>query len=182
MFGASTEFQTGRQAFLAKNYSKARERFQRVADAEPEHVFISGNFRESVWTYLGRAQYALREFGAARQCFEAAVAAGKDDPIARLYFGLTLVRENKAAGVRQMEVGLKALHSWIEQVNASTPSAAPWDPRQEIRRSIENNLARIASRTANVQELIANGEWIGERMEEEVEHVRRDESRRLDSE
>ena len=180
--GVATQFQAGRQAFLVKDYVRAAELFEKVAKAKADYVSVSANFRQTIWSYLGRAQYGLRDLRAARRSLERAMSANDGDGIARLYFGLTLLRENYLPGAQQTEAALKALHSWIEQANASSPGAALWDPQREIRREIEKTLADISNRAVNVDTLIASGEWIGERMEAEMDQVKRDESRRFNNE
>jgi hypothetical protein len=51
------QFQSGRQAFLAKNYEEALTSFQQVARADPNYIFESGLYRQGIWNYVGRAQY-----------------------------------------------------------------------------------------------------------------------------
>jgi hypothetical protein len=57
-----------------------------------------------------------------------------------------------------------------------------WDPQREIRVEIEKCLAKIANKGADWQEVIANGEWLGQRMEDEIDQVQRDEGRRFSEE
>ncbi|HEX4989269.1 MAG TPA: hypothetical protein VFW91_10865, partial [Candidatus Binatia bacterium] len=41
-FKVARQFQSGRQAFLAKNYEEALTSFQQVARADPNYIFESG--------------------------------------------------------------------------------------------------------------------------------------------
>ncbi|HVH91721.1 MAG TPA: hypothetical protein VM783_10080, partial [Candidatus Acidoferrum sp.] len=56
-FKVAGQFQSGRQAFLAKNYEEALTSFQQVARADPNYIFESGLYRQGIWNYVGRAQY-----------------------------------------------------------------------------------------------------------------------------
>jgi hypothetical protein len=54
-----------------------------------------------------------------------------------------------------------------------------WDPKREIRSEIQSDLAMISGKGLDWQKLIASGEWVGRRVEEEIDLARRDESRDL---
>jgi len=182
-FRIAGQFQSGRRAFLAKKYEDAFKYFQQVAQSNPDYVFVSRNFRESIWTFVGRAQYRLAQLAEARQSLERAVFSNQDDCLARLFLGLTLARGNDHSnGEREIESGLRGLYDWIEQANSADPFNARWDPQREIRVEIEKCLAKIANKEVDWQELIADGEWLAQRMENEIDHVRRDEGRRLSEE
>jgi len=179
----SSQFQAGRQAFLQREYASAMEHFGKVAQARPDYAFVAANFRQGIWTYLGRTEYRLNRLSEAHRSFERALVMDNQDSLAELYFGLTLARENDTArAVAHLEKALKDLSGWIDSANASNPSAALWDSQGEIRSAIAKSLQAVATHTCSVQELITIGEWIGERMEAEVQQVGRDESRRLNDE
>ena len=91
------EFAAGRQALLKNDANTAVAYFERVAAGDPKYVANTSVFRESVWTYLGRAQYNSGKFTDAKQAFEKALSYVNDDQLARLYLGLTLVRLPVAA-------------------------------------------------------------------------------------
>jgi hypothetical protein len=46
-----------------------------------------------------------------------------------------------------------------------------------MRATIDKDLQSIGSKDFNPENLIADGEWLGKRMEEEIDNVRRDERR-----
>jgi hypothetical protein len=176
-------FQSGRRAFLAKKYDEALKYFQVAAQSSPDYVFVSGNFREGIWTYIGRTQYYLAQLAEAQQSLERAIFSNQDDCLARLFLGLTFARGNDHSnGQREIESGLGGLYDWIEQANSTDPFNAYWDPQGEIRGEIERTLAQIADKKFDWQKLIESGEWVGQRMEEEIDLVRRDEGRRLNEE
>jgi tetratricopeptide (TPR) repeat protein len=110
-FRVAGKFQSGRRAFLAKKYEEAVKYFQRVAQSNPDYIFVSGNFRESIWTFIGRAQYYLSQFGDARQSLERAILLNPNDCLAKLFLGLTFARENDYSnGQREIESGLRGLY------------------------------------------------------------------------
>ena len=98
--------------------------------------------------------------------------------MARLYLGLARARSgDHANGARDIEAGLKGLYDWLEYYESSRPFEALWDPRREIRSAIEKDLTMISGSRIDWQRLMADSEWIGERMEYEIDQVRRQESR-----
>lgn len=177
-FDAGTQFSSGRQAFLAKKYEEALPYFQKVAESKPDYRYESYNFGQSVWSYLGRSQYLTGKYDEARQALERALAQRRDEPVARIFVGLALVRlNNDTRGVAEIEDGLKGLEGWIDYENGRMPQNPMWDPRREIRDEIKRSLAAIGSQNYDRQKLIENVEWIGWAMEEESEKVRRDQTR-----
>ena len=49
-----------------------------------------------------------------------------------------------------------------------------------MRKSIDNDLRKIDGKDFNPEELMANAEWLGKRMESEIDRVRQDERRQFD--
>jgi tetratricopeptide (TPR) repeat protein len=177
-FKVAGQFQSGRQAFLAKNYEEALTYFQRAARGNPNYIFESALYRQGIWSYIGRTQYNLGKLQDARQSLERALSIYEDDHMARLYLGLTRARSgDHANGARDIETGLKGLYDWLEYYESSRPFEAFWDPQREIRSAIEKDLAMISGKRIDWQRLMANSEWLGERMEYEIDQVRRQESR-----
>jgi tetratricopeptide (TPR) repeat protein len=175
-FQAAGQVQSGRRALLINEPERALSYFQQVAQNNPDYIFQAQQFREGIWTYVGRTQYAIGRLPEARQSLERALSVYKDDILARLYLGLTLIRsDDRARGLKELESGLRALHDWLDYMNARDPLRAYWDPLREIRKEIENDLAIISTKDVDWQKLIASGEWIGQRMEDEIDKVRRDE-------
>ena len=157
--------------------------FTTVAEQNPNYVNVIQNYRESIWTYLGRSLYETKRYPEARNALERALAINKDDSVAALYLGLTLMRMGDVAqGVKQTEAGMKGLYEWIEYMNRTRPFEAFWDPTYQIRKQIDQDLAGIASRDINPDQLIADAEWVGKMFEEELDKVREDERRRFQRE
>ena len=175
-FQAAGQVQSGRRALLINQPENALPYFQQVAQNHPDYIYNQQMFREGIWTYVGRTEYAIGRLSEARQSLERALSVYKDDILARIYLGLTLLRTgNDSRGLRELESGLKTLHDWLDYMNARDPLRAYWDPSRDIRKEIENDLAIISTKDIDRQRLIASGEWIGQRMEDEIDKVRRDE-------
>jgi tetratricopeptide (TPR) repeat protein len=177
-FKIGGQFQSGRQAFLAKNYEEALTYFQKVARSDPNYIFESVFYRQGVWNYIGRAQYHTGKFDEARWSLERALLVYRDDHLARLYLGLARARNgDNANGARDIQSGMKGLYDWLEYYESSRPFEAYWDPRREMRSAIEKDLAMLSANRIDEQRLMANAEWLGQRMEDEIDQVRRQESR-----
>jgi tetratricopeptide (TPR) repeat protein len=174
------QVQFGRQALLINNNEQALAYFQQAAQNNPDYIFQSGLYRETIWTYIGRSQYNLGRLNEARQSLEKALALYPDDNLARIYLGLTLLRSGEdARGLKELDSGLKGLYDWLEDINRAMAFTAFWDPRREIRSEIEKDLQMPPGKDVDRQQLIASAEWIGKRMEEEIDLVRRDEQQRF---
>ncbi len=179
--GVSGQFQSGRRALIAGDPETAVSYFSTVADQNPSYVNIIQNYRESIWTYLGRAQYENQRYAEARKSLERALSLDKDDQLARLYLGLTLMRTGDAArGTKEVEAGMKGLYDWIEYMNRTQPFQAFWDPMFQIRKQIDQSLGAIASKDLQSEQFIADAGWVGQKFEEELDKVRQDERRQFE--
>jgi tetratricopeptide (TPR) repeat protein len=177
-FKVAGQFQSGRQAFLAKNYEEALTFFQKVTQANPNYIFESGMYRQGIWNYVGRAQYHTGKLLEARQSLERALSVYQGDHLARLYLGLTRARSGDSAnGVSDIESGMKGLYDWLEYYESSKPFEAFWDPGREIRSTIEKELKLIAANKIDWPQLVPNTEWLGQKFEDEIDQVHRQESR-----
>ncbi|MGH7887382.1 MAG: tetratricopeptide repeat protein [Candidatus Binatia bacterium] len=178
------EFLSGRRALLMGNNEAALAYFQSTAQKDPTYTYGTA-YRQGVWSYLGRAEYATGRLPQARQSLDKALAANQQEDLARLYLGLTLARSgDQQRGLKEIEGGMKGIHDWIEWVTQTHRFSFGqfWDPRREIRQAIQTDLAMISSREFDWQKLIAEGEWLGKQMEEEIDRARADESRQLSRE
>jgi tetratricopeptide (TPR) repeat protein len=176
------EFQAGRQAFLRGNNEAALAYFQSAADKQPNYVYGTA-LRQNVWSYVGRAEYAIGRYGQARSSLEKAVSTNHDNNIARLYLGLALARGgDRQQGLREIERGMKGIYEWLDYITEAHRFSFGqfWDPRREIRSAIESDLAMISGKEIDWQKLIAGGEWLGRRVEEESDRARKDETRERD--
>jgi tetratricopeptide (TPR) repeat protein len=180
-YNTGGQFAAGRQALLRNDPQTALGYFLAAAQGDPNYVFRAVYFHEGVWTYVGRTQYATKRYPEARQSLERALSMDRDDNMARLYLGLTLARSGDLSrGVKEIESAMRGIHDWLEYINRTRPFEAYWDPAREIRKAIEKDLDYISAKDFNPEQLIADAEWLGKRMEEEIDHVRRDERRRYE--
>ena len=180
-FAVGSQFQSGRRALLVNDPETALGYFRTVADQDPNYVYHSVHFREGIWTYVGRTQYETKRYAEARQSLERALAQDRDDNLARLYLGLTLARSGESSrGIKEIEAAMKGIYDWLEYMNRTRPFEAYWDPLRKIRNQIEKDLAAVSSRDFDSEPLLANAEWLGKTMEEEIDKVRQDERRQFD--
>src|SRR5574341_297602 len=176
---AETKVQQGRMALLYGDPKVAIATFQSAAELDPTNLYFSV-LPQGIWTYVGRADYAAGRFPDARQALERAVSLHQEDNMAKLYLGLTLARSgDRQGGLKEIEGGLRGLHEWLDDVNryAAFSYGQYWDPLNEIRAGIKNSLAMISRKDIDWLKLIASGESIGRKMEEEIAIARRQESR-----
>jgi tetratricopeptide (TPR) repeat protein len=180
-FQVSGQVQSGRRALLMKDPETALVYLLQAAESNPNYIYSSVNFRESIWTYVGRAQYGLNRLDEARRSFERALSVYPDDAMARLYLGLAQLRAgDRALGLEHIQMGLKGLYDWIEYLNRLAPFSAFWDPSANIRKEIDKTVAMISGeRVESVNAIIESAEWIGQQMEEEIDKVRDDERRQF---
>jgi tetratricopeptide (TPR) repeat protein len=181
-FQVGMDVQAGRQAFLTGNNETALAYFQSAAQKDPNYIYGTA-LRQNIWSYVGRTEYATGRFPQARTTLEKALSIDQDKDITRLYLGLTLARAgDRQQGLREIEAGMKGIHAWLEYVTQAHRFSFGqfWDPRREIRSAIQGDLAMLAGKDIDWQKLVANGEWVGKRMEEESDLARRDERIDLD--
>ena len=92
--------------------------FQHASEIDENYVMRFTAFDEGVWTYIGRAHYAMGRLPEARQALDRAVAQNRDDYLARLYLGLVLARGgDRARGVTEIESGMKSIYNHLEHIN-----------------------------------------------------------------
>jgi tetratricopeptide (TPR) repeat protein len=178
-------FQAGRQALIAGDDEAALGFFQSVAESNPNFVFATGSSpRQSIWSYVGRAEYLTDQFPQARQSLERAISGDREENIARLYLGLTLIQlGERQAGLKEIETGLRGILSFLDDIQQAQRFSIGkfWDPNRDIRNAIQYNLKLISSENINWQQLTANIERIALQMERETDLARRQESREMRS-
>jgi tetratricopeptide (TPR) repeat protein len=180
-FKVAGRFEAGRQAFLCKRYEEAVAFFAQAVRDNPDYSFESQGLRESVWTYLGRAQYHTGRFADACASLERALKLDRDDHLARLFLGLSTARNGDyRKGRGQIESGAKALYDWLEAIDSRAPFDGAWDPLREIRSEIKDILTLISRDDIEPEKLLLSAEWLGQRLEEESDHVRRDLNRQFE--
>jgi tetratricopeptide (TPR) repeat protein len=153
--------------------------FQKAAQEDPNYRYGTA-LQQGIFSYVGRSEYAIGRLPQARETLEKALSANREEDLARLYLGLTLARSgDRQRGLQEIEGGMKGIHQWLDYINEAHRFSFGqfWDPANEIRSEIRQDLAMISGREFDWQKLITSGEWIGQRMEEEGDKARRDEAR-----
>ena len=172
---AMTEVHNGRQALIAGNAETALGHFRRAAELDPDFLYFS-TLPQSAITYTGRALYQLKRFSEARQAFEQARLRLSDDVMARPYLGITLMRQgNRERGLKETAAGLQDIYQWLDSIEANLPQGIYWDINREIRSEIERILKQMTDGQLIAEQVIETAEWVGNRMEWEIDAARRDE-------
>jgi len=171
------EVQSGRQALLEGKNAAALGYFYSAAQKDPNYVYATGSSpKQSVWSYVGRSEYLTGRLPQARQTLERALSANRQEDIARLYLGLTLAREgDRQRGLKEIEGGMRGINSFLNYISQAQRYSIGqfWDPDRDIRSAIQSDLAMISGKDLDWQRLTANTEWLGMRMEEEIDLARR---------
>jgi tetratricopeptide (TPR) repeat protein len=164
----------GRQALLAGNYQTALGLFQDAEKVDPTYVYGS-ELRAGVLSYLGRTQYLTGNYAQARQTLEKAVSQHRSDNVARLYLGLTLYRlGDQKAALPNIQRGMEGINNWLNYLNANFAQefGQGWDAGGTIRAGIKSDLDMISSGKIDWAQLIADGERLGIRIENEEDYYR----------
>jgi tetratricopeptide (TPR) repeat protein len=165
---------------FAGNNQAALGYFQAAEQVDPNYIFGT-ELQEGVLSYLGRAQYLTGNYAQARQTLEKALSQDKDDNVARLYLGLTLARQGeRQKGLQDIDAGMKGIYDFVDYITDTFRFSygRDWDPGRDIRSAIERDRAMIASGKIDWSTLIANGESIAMKIEQEPDIVRREREHR----
>jgi len=169
-FQVGGDIQKGRLALLYGDPNVALEHFQRAAKSDPNYLLDFSIFDEGVWTYIGRAYYAMGKLPEAQKAFERARSLHRQDHLAKLYLGLVLGRDgDRPRGLKEIEAGLRGLGDWLDYVERYESEGRYWDPGLYLRKEIQRSLAMIESGDINWSHLIARGEQFGREFEEEID-------------
>ncbi|MGH7846261.1 MAG: tetratricopeptide repeat protein [Candidatus Binatia bacterium] len=166
--------QSGRAELRYGDPKVALAYFQHAAELDPDYRFSRSLWREGVWTYVGKAHYALGNRSKARAALERARELHPDDPIARLYLGLVLAREGEQdRAIREIVAGLSGVKEWLEYADFNLSDGRFWDIDRRFRNRIDKTLETISTGEFVWPELISEAEWLGKELEEEIERARR---------
>jgi tetratricopeptide (TPR) repeat protein len=168
-----TDVAAGRNALQTGRPNDAVGYLRRAADLDPDYK-TPDRVPERVLTYLGRAYYETGNDTEARQTLEKAVSMHRDDPLAHLYLGLTLMRSgNRERGRSEVEAGLKAINDLLDDIAADRVYGLYWDPAMTIRNDVKKTLAGMLGD----DDLAVAARYIGKQFDDEIDLARRDESR-----
>ena len=170
----ANEVQLGRNALQTGQPQAAIGYLRNAADLDPDYK-TPYSIRESVWTYLGRAYYEVGNFPEARQALEKALSIDKDDPLPKLYLGLTLLRSgDQQQGRRETENGLRGINNLLNHLATSPTNGIYWDPTWQIRSDIQRALTM--NEMIQQSEFITVAERVGSQLDEEIDNARRAET------
>ena len=178
-FHVAGQVARGREALLREDPKSALAHFRTAAEMDPDFYLNWSLLQEGVWTYVGRAYYATGNFGEARAALEKATSRYSWDNMAKLYLGLVLLRENdRSRGLKEVDTGLLGLYNFINFVNINEqPDGTFWDPGGYIKQQIDATRTLIQAKDVSLPEVIAAGEYIGWRMEKEMDFARQQQIR-----
>jgi len=179
-FQGAGDIAQGREAMFAGNYKAALGHFQGAEQVDPNYIYGT-ELREGVLSYLGRAQYLTGNYAQARQTLEKALSQDKDDNVARLYLGLAWARQGEGQkSLQDIDAGMKGIYDFVDYITDTFRFSygRDWDPGRDIRSGIERDRAMIASGKIDWSTLIADGESIAMKIEQEPDIVRREEEQR----
>ncbi len=179
-FQIGGNIQKGRLALMYGDPNVALEHFQRAANSDPNYLLEFSIFDEGVWTYVGRAYYAMGKLPEAKKAFERARSLHEQDQLAKLYLGMALGQDgDRPRGLKEIEAGLRGLGDWLDYVERYETEGAYWDPGLYLRKEIQRNLAMIESRDFNWSQLIAGGERLGWEFEQEIDESQKQFNERI---
>ena len=162
---------SGRNALQSGRSNEAVGYLARAAAQDPNYT-LENRLGEGVLTILGRAYYESGRDAEARATLEKALARDKEDHLARLYLGLTLVRTGeRERGAQEIQSGLRGVYDRLEYIAADSYSGIFWDPNRILRNDIKATLAQ----KTDSPEVIASAHHIGTLVDREIDLARRDE-------
>lgn len=172
-FIVGQQVQAGRNALQSGRPQNALAFLVPAAETDPNYT-IPYRFPESVLTYLGRAYYETGKYPEARDVLQKAGGRNRNDNLAKVYLGLTLMRSGQEQqGRKEVEDGLRGIHDDLEFIAADNVNGIYWDPARSIRSGIESTLAPGIADAL----LAERSEQIARSFDEEIDKARRDEGR-----
>jgi len=169
------DVQAGRNALQVGRPEDAIAYLVRAAAQDPDYR-IPYRLGENVLTFLGRAYYETGRDKDARATLEKRLSRDSEDHVARLYLGLTLLRDgDRDRGGREIQSALKEIYDSIDSLAADPLSGPYWDTGRQIRGDIQ----RAMTLKSDSAELVSLAQRIGKSVDEETDRVRRDENRTL---
>ena len=173
---AGNDVAAGRLAYLIQSNETALSHFQSAAQLDPTYIYGAA-LPQNTLSYLGRTEYLTGRLPQARQTLQKALSTNTDPNMVRLYLGLTLARSgDRQQGLKEIEGGMRGLYDWLNYFTEAFRFGYGqyWDPRGEIRSAIQTQLATLSRKDIEWQQVFADGEWLGRRMEQEIDWAQRD--------
>lgn len=171
----STEVQSGRSALKLGQPKEALTQFEAAAAQDPNYTTRFTLLTTGIWTYVGRAYYAIGEKEKALASLKRAKESSSDDYVGRIYLGLVMAQTgNRREGKAELEAGLKGLAAWLEGLPGTGLEGQFWDPDRRIANGISKLLKQVQAGRPDWPGIATNVEWLGEALEEEIENVKDD--------
>jgi tetratricopeptide (TPR) repeat protein len=171
----SREVQSGRSALKLNQPKVALTHFEAAAAQDPNYTTRFTLLNTGIWTYVGRAYYAIGEKEKALASLKRAKESSSDDYVGRIYLGLVMAQTGNAReGKADLEAGLKGLAAWLESLPSTGEMGELWDPGHRIADGISNLLKMVQVERPDWQGIATNVEWLGKALEEEIENVKDD--------
>ena len=82
-----------------------------------------------------------------------------------------------ARAAKELLAALTGLRDDLDTFLANSLQGRFWDPGGELRKEIRNGIALLSTRDPDWKKIIFNGEWLGQKLEEEIDRAREDESK-----
>ena len=82
-------------------------------------------------------------------------------------------RQMQSANTKDLEMIFRDVLQWLNQIAGVPGPGQYWDATGDIRRGIGQSLETISNNQATRETLIADGEWLGKRLEEEIDQAER---------
>jgi tetratricopeptide (TPR) repeat protein len=167
------EIQSGRRGLRLGSPESAAVHFEAAARLDPDYVTNFTPFDVGVWSYAGRAHYEAGNVERALETFRRAREIHGDD-YGRMYLGLLLAQEGKReAGMKELQAGLMGLYHWLETIPGQSPEGKFWDPGGYLRKTIKQTQEKLAAESVDWAAVGDNVRWLGEKLDEEIDEVRR---------
>ena len=136
---------------------------------ESERVAALARERGVAFDLSREAEGQLKKAGADARLLDEikkirAETAGKNEP-------------QTARAAKELLAALAGLRDDLDTFLANSLQGRFWDPGGELRKEIRNGIALLSARDQDWKEIIVNGEWLGQKLEEEIDRAREDESK-----
>jgi tetratricopeptide (TPR) repeat protein len=82
-----------------------------------------------------------------------------------------------ARAAKELTAALTGLRDDLDTFTANSPQGRFWDPGSALRSEIRNGLTLLSGRELDWKRIIDNGEWLGQKLEEEIDRARYDEAK-----
>ena len=95
--------------------------------------------------------------------------------LGHVYLGLVQMRQGQVQpGLANAEKGLTLLNQWFQTLDATSQFSSYWDPSSVIRNTTKQLIKDIQGREVPWQQIAAKLDWIGMKMEREINLSSRD--------